>query len=424
MPLNSTVTLQVDKGTPILFYRGDFDPKATYVFNHEYRDYVRLIVGDQKYYFTVKNRWDNVKGVAPVPGTSNERWEQASQLGFLAAGAITADMIDVESLVVKYLATADRGKRIVIDAKKNAMSIYNESDKEAVKIHTEGLAVLEEGTVQEYGFNDFDLTYSSCILPLKVEKFAIDPKKKTLIIFPAFLINGYNNNTLIAGATKIGLKWEITIGTTTHKIYEYNTTTSTISNKYEEPIVFEIPPVQIPQTYLDVSVSGCVELPEGAFEPKGQRLQITFNGNLIVRESDERIELSPYGLQISGSYGNCFKVAFDEYGVLKAKFTGEMPDFPGLLSTGHVAYDASVLTTKVKVHFAMGRFQRAQLMDVNTIRVYHYIGHTNYAVNLTPVSDIAIYVKNQENDYFDVAFPSGTVAAYKNFHFAVFGNNI
>lgn len=424
MPLNSTITLQVDKGTPILFYRGDYDPKATYVYNHEYRDYVRVIQGSQKYYFTVKKRWDNVTGVAPVPGTSNERWEQASQLGFLAAGAITADMIDVESLVVKYLATADSGKRIVIDAKKNAMSIYNESDKEAVKIHTEGLAVLEEGTVQEIGMSNFNVTYSSCINIMDVQKFSINPKKKNLVVFPSFIINAYNNNILVAGSTKIGLKFEITVNNVKHTLYEYNSTSSTISNMYVEPIVYEIPAVNVPQTSFDVIIAGCVELPESTISPKESRLQLTFNGNLIVRESDERIELSPYGLQISGSYGNCFKVAFDEYGVLKAKFTGEMPDFPGLLSTGHVAYDATVLTTQIRVDFAMGRFQMAQLMDVNTIRVYHYIGHTNYAVNLTPVSDIAIYVKNQANDYFDVAFPSGTVAAYKNFHYSVFGNNI
>lgn len=134
--LESRVYISVDKGTPVLFYRGDFDINTTYVYNHEYRDYVRLWDDSTKeyYYFTVKNRWDEVKGVKPVPGGTNTRWEEAAQLGFLAAGAITADMIDVDSLIVKNVRTAPEGERIEIDSTTNSMNAYDSYNKKVLSV--------------------------------------------------------------------------------------------------------------------------------------------------------------------------------------------------------------------------------------------------------------------------------------------------
>lgn len=160
--LNTTVHIQVDKGTPILRYLGDYEANVTYVYNHEYRDYIRLKVGNTKYYFVVKNRWDNVKGIAPVPGQVNTKWEQASELGFLKAGAISAEMIDTALLVVrKLVAETSLGKILINEGEDGHPSIvvYDNSTppRLLLKISSENLGALDYSSAN---FNIIDYTGS------------------------------------------------------------------------------------------------------------------------------------------------------------------------------------------------------------------------------------------------------------------------
>lgn len=91
--ISGILPLRVERGTPVLRPRGLYSPSETYVYNEQFRDYVTIqeaVIIDETtallkdFYFLVRNRWDVIKGVPPVPNDDNpnSRWEQTTKIEF------------------------------------------------------------------------------------------------------------------------------------------------------------------------------------------------------------------------------------------------------------------------------------------------------------------------------------------------------
>lgn len=91
--ISGILPLRVERGTPVLRPRGLYSPNETYVYNEQFRDYVTIqeaVIIDETtallkdFYFLVRNRWDVIKGVPPVPDDDNpnSRWEQTTKIEF------------------------------------------------------------------------------------------------------------------------------------------------------------------------------------------------------------------------------------------------------------------------------------------------------------------------------------------------------
>lgn len=91
--ISGILPLRVERGTPVLRPRGLYSPSETYVYNEQFRDYVTIqeaVIIDETtallkdFYFLVRNRWDVIKGVPPVPDDDNpnSRWEQTTKIEF------------------------------------------------------------------------------------------------------------------------------------------------------------------------------------------------------------------------------------------------------------------------------------------------------------------------------------------------------
>lgn len=112
--ISGILPLRVERGTPVLRPRGLYSPDETYVYNEQFRDYVIVqtwvtegqIISLKDFYFLVRNRWDEIKGIRPDPSDSSpeRRWEQTSKVEFIVAGSIVTDMLAANSV------TADKIK--------------------------------------------------------------------------------------------------------------------------------------------------------------------------------------------------------------------------------------------------------------------------------------------------------------------------
>lgn len=91
--ISGILPLRVERGTPVLRPRGLYSPDETYVYNEQFRDYVTIqevVIIDETtallkdFYFLVRNRWDAIKGIPPVPDDDNpnSRWEQTTKIEF------------------------------------------------------------------------------------------------------------------------------------------------------------------------------------------------------------------------------------------------------------------------------------------------------------------------------------------------------
>ena len=91
--ISGILPLRVERGTPVLRPRGLYSPNETYVYNEQFRDYVTIqeaVIIDETtallkdFYFLVRNRWDAIKGVRPIPNDDNpnSRWEQTTKIEF------------------------------------------------------------------------------------------------------------------------------------------------------------------------------------------------------------------------------------------------------------------------------------------------------------------------------------------------------
>lgn len=91
--VSGILPLRVERGTPVLRPRGLYSPDQTYVYNEQFRDYVTIQEGVQvnettallkDFYFLVRNRWDEIKGVRPVPDddSPDRPWEQTTKIEF------------------------------------------------------------------------------------------------------------------------------------------------------------------------------------------------------------------------------------------------------------------------------------------------------------------------------------------------------
>lgn len=421
--INSTITINVDRGTPVLFYRGDFDPKATYRFDEEYRDYVRRIINGEKFYFTVKKRFDEVTGVTPVPGEPNDRWQEAYQLGFLAAGAITADMIDVNTLVVRFLCTSvtKTEPRIEIDGDSNSMKIYDTRNNPVVSLHPNALSKTNNLT-ELYEFNDFELDTPSCLIMLRGNpQIQLEKGKRNIITMPSYTISGLSRDSATGAYKFIHLTIELYIGSNKLLLSEYTTAAASVSAVYIYSRTVEVPEEYLTEDITYAQLYGCADIKITGTTTT--QVQLQFNDLFKVQKIQyPSVEITPKGMQLISTDKSFMRLSFDENDLLSWVYKGNLPDFPGILGFGRVKYDSLALTTNVSVIFVMGVFQSARMVGT-LMRITHNIGHSRYTVHLTPNQNVQCYVTNMNGVYFDIAFASDTQNTYKDVCFMIVGDN-
>lgn len=426
--INSVVDIKVDRGTPVLFYRGDFDPQATYRYNHEYRDYVRRIVNGESFYFTVKKRWDEVTGVTPVPGEPNDRWQEAYQLGFLAAGAITADMIDVNSLVVRFLCTAPTKKepRIEISGDTNSMKIFNKGNNPVVYLHTAELSQTENVT-EMYEFNDFELNSPSCLVMLKNSPtIQLVKGKKNIITMPSYTISGLSRDSQTGAYKTISLTVELYINSSSGSkkllLSEYTSPAASVTAAYIKGTTIEIPKEYFAEDedVITAQLYGCADIKITG--TTATQIQLQFNDLFKVQKIQyPSVEITPKGMQLISTDKSFMRLSFDENDLLSWVYKGNLPDFPGILGFGRVQYN-SLSLSKAAAVFTLGKFRSVKMVGT-LMRVTHSIGHNRYSVQLTPNNQISCYVANINSTFFDIAFPLDTQDGYKDVSYLIVGDN-
>lgn len=111
--VSTVIELDVDNGTPVLRPRGYYSDSETYVYNNEFRDSALLdvLTSDGRrvtYYFVVRKLFDEVKGVAPVPGdtSSSRRWVESEKAEFIVANSISAEMLQAGAVTADKLQVA------------------------------------------------------------------------------------------------------------------------------------------------------------------------------------------------------------------------------------------------------------------------------------------------------------------------------
>ena len=155
----------------VLFYRGLWSATDTYKWNDNQRDYVKY--SDTNTYYMVARKGSSFTSTT-IPSSDSNNWIQADQIGFLKAGAITADMIDTNSLVVgtnitmaNDVITAGNIKAGVIDVGKlNSAGIggflFDTQKMSSISKTSSGASILElngnSGAISIIGEN------SSCLI--------------------------------------------------------------------------------------------------------------------------------------------------------------------------------------------------------------------------------------------------------------------
>lgn len=206
--ISGILPLRVERGTPVLRPRGLYSPDETYVYNEQFRDYVisqewvnmGQIALLKDFYFLVRNRYDEIKGVRPSSSDSSpdRRWEQTSKVEFIVAGSIVTEMLAANSV------TAGKIKSGSITTEKLAVGAVT-----AEKISTNLLQADKIFSMQINVNNKFMVDINgnmTCVngdFSGKIQssdsgkiRFILDPGEATSISPPTFKMLD-NTNTLI-----------------------------------------------------------------------------------------------------------------------------------------------------------------------------------------------------------------------------------
>lgn len=197
--VKASVALNFDKGTPIVRPRGLYSPSETYVYDNEFRDMVEFRASDsggviKSYYFLVRNRWDKLKGVVPVPGdtSSSRKWEQSSEFKFITAESIVADMIQSGAVTAdKILAGAITSEKLASDfIFTKQIQIGPDSANINFSVDANGIMNCKEAKVQGEVIATSGSFTGSIQSSATGARFVIDPFEKT------FKMIGSNNKEL------------------------------------------------------------------------------------------------------------------------------------------------------------------------------------------------------------------------------------
>lgn len=398
---SASIVLGLGDGSPILRYCGEYSNDETYVFNQDFRDYVRQKNDDGDWeYFAVAKRWNTVKGVPPIGDTSG-KWQKSVELGFLKAGAITADMIDVDSLIVKHLVTQSANKKVVVD-NGTLQLIVNEV-----------LRVLISG--DNMGENDPAPSELSIIANNKqIASSSVAGTKNIDVTIPILNvpITKLNSNVYVPPInvtfTRSGLPimdFVMYMGWNNQGLRDTFRQVTSTNLSYQMPPLMLTTTMDVGQTQvLKLHISGTYQAT--SIQATSLSVSTTSVRKAIVTIPTQKVELASDGFRASYSDNREFLLKY-ENGSLLLRHRGDV-DISGALAWGTV--------------YSYGRFQNSggyylasvSKIGVGVYEITHEIPHSNYTI----IAPNCTIVSRSSN-----TCTISTGAEDKDFDFVIFGNN-